>query len=122
MRLASHRSWLAAAGLLAFVVTAPAAMAFVQAGHLAPLTVSSGNPVTMTGAARAQTLNSSLTRSPMGPPMGIREPVSAPASEATTAPVPEPGTLVLTSLGLLALGAARRRWRGLRTSASPTIR
>jgi PEP-CTERM motif-containing protein len=122
MRIAAYSSWFAAAGLLAIVVAAPSAIAFVQAGHLAPLTIASGNPVTMAGAERAQPMSSSLTRSPMGPPMGIREPVAAPASEATTSPVPEPGTLALTSLGLLALGVARRRWRGLRTSTSPTIR
>ncbi len=35
-----------------------------------------------------------------------------PVSESTTVPVPEPGTMAMASLGLMALGATLRRRRG----------
>ena len=40
------------------------------------------------------------------------EPVFDPLSEGVTRPIPEPGTMVLASLGLLALGVSRRKRRG----------
>lgn len=43
-------------------------------------------------------------------------------SDEASAPIPEPGTLTLASLGLLALGSAMRKRRGAQAPASPRIR
>lgn len=40
------------------------------------------------------------------------EPIFDPLGEPVTRPIPEPGTMVLASLGLLALGVSRARRRG----------
>ena len=40
------------------------------------------------------------------------EPVFEPLTDGATRPIPEPGTMVLASLGLLALGVSRARHRG----------
>jgi uncharacterized protein (TIGR03382 family) len=45
-----------------------------------------------------------------GHPWNSRDPDQSPGGATT--PIPEPGTLTLASLGLLALGAARRKRRG----------
>ncbi len=46
------------------------------------------------------------------PPAPTIEPVYTPLGEAPSRPIPEPGTMILASLGLLALGASRARRRG----------
>ena len=40
------------------------------------------------------------------------KPLVDPVVEGTTRPIPEPGTMVLASLGLLALGVSRAKRRG----------
>ena len=53
------------------------------------------------------------TMAPQAPtPVPTTEPVFEPLVEGVTRPIPEPGTMILASLGLLALGASRARRRG----------
>lgn len=40
------------------------------------------------------------------------EPIYDPLVEGVTRPIPEPGTMILASLGLVALGASRAKRRG----------
>jgi len=47
-----------------------------------------------------------------GPPANPGQPTYDPFSEAPSRPIPEPGTMALASLGLLALGVSRARRRG----------
>jgi len=55
-----------------------------------------------------ESTNNTIPR-PEPQPLGVP---GAPNDETPTRPVPEPGTMALTSLGLLALGAAARKRRG----------
>jgi uncharacterized protein (TIGR03382 family) len=43
---------------------------------------------------------------------GLITPAEAPATEGPSQPVPEPGTMAMASMGLMALGATLRRRRG----------
>jgi hypothetical protein len=47
-------------------------------------------------------------------------PTTTPADETPSAPVPEPGTMALASLGLMALGASFRKRRAARAAAAVT--
>lgn len=89
-------------------LAAAPALAYVQPGHLQSKT-SSGN----SGGTTDGTDGGSLPTYP--------RPVAQPAGDPGTSfgddgeptkPVPEPGTMVLTSMGLIALGVAARRRRG----------
>jgi len=43
---------------------------------------------------------------------GIIAPSESPVTDGASAPVPEPGTMAMASMGLMALGATLRRRRG----------
>jgi len=81
--------------------------AYVQGGQLLDNGPQQGQAAP--GAVRAQRWMTGTA----GPatPLPTTEPVYEPLGEVTK-PIPEPGTMVLASLGLLALGASRARRRG----------
>jgi len=82
--------------------------AYVQGGQLLD-NAPSKDKATANGAVKMQRW---LTGTPgPGAPVPTTEPVYEPLGEVTK-PIPEPGTMVLASLGLLALGASRARRRG----------
>lgn len=99
------------AGVLAVLILAPpSAHTYVRVeAPLAPQTLDadagSGSP----SAAPAWDDDRALE------PLNGRGPGMRPLNERVTKPVPEPGTITLASLGLLAIGAALRRRRGSET-------
>ena len=85
--------------------------AYVQGGSLPDNQNAKGE----NGGARMQRWMevSPPTMAPHSPtPVPTTEPVFEPLVEGVTRPIPEPGTMILASLGLLALGASRARRRG----------
>jgi PEP-CTERM motif len=56
----------------------------------------------------------------VGKPWVGQGPKVAPPEETPSAPVPEPGTMTLAAMGLMAVGAAIRKRRGARTPAGTT--
>lgn len=93
--------------LLIFAAT-PVARAYVQGGDLL-----NGKHLDRNASAHpTTTTNMVLDRSRMRQPetpWGGHPPGQRPRDDETAAPIPEPGTLTLASLGLLALGAALRK-------------
>lgn len=86
--------------------------AYVQGGQLIDGNANSTH--SKDGAARMQKWMETTppNMSPAAPPVPTIEPVFEPLVEGVTRPIPEPGTMILASLGLLALGASRARRRG----------
>jgi hypothetical protein len=95
----------------ALTILATSAFAYVQSGHLP-------QPPPPTTTTRQYAPNGDLETTPLRDPAdsdlgrGInrRAPETTPGDRPTN-PVPEPGTMILTSMGLIALGAAVRRRR-----------
>jgi len=98
-----------ALALAALTLAATTAMAYVQPGQL-PQAHSKPSPIftPVDGGDRGLLPGANTT----DPVRGINHPVpdTRPGGGATN-PVPEPGTMMLASMGLIALGAAVKRRR-----------
>jgi hypothetical protein len=96
--------------LVLLAVLAAPSFAYVQSGHLLQ-----GQQSTSQGRSGhgSRWLDGEIGTGGGSPGIGITGgPVGAPISDDATRPIPEPGTMVLASLGLLALGVSRARRRG----------
>ena len=87
---------------LVALLAAPS-FAYVQSGPVLP-NAAPGQGVDVSARARK------WIDSPSDAPNIV--PLVTPVTEGATRPIPEPGTMVLASLGLLALGVSRAKRRG----------
>jgi hypothetical protein len=95
-------------GILATALMVSSAEAYVQVGHIQPQSAS--NPGDYTAPGPVEPLSRDKNKPRPRPRPGSKP--GPGTGETPTQPVPEPGTMALTSMGLLALGAAARRRRG----------
>ena len=110
MTLRVLSSLYAGACVLLILLTPSLARAFIQEGQ-AHITQSPDKVASEGPAATMPALETSRIL-PEGRLGQGRGPEREPLREDTSAPVPEPGTITLASMGLLALGLARRKRRG----------
>ncbi len=94
-------------GLAMLALLASPSFAYVQGGHLLQDQQVSGKAPSTDMLGRFRLSDGGVT--PLGGP--VINPLHDP-TETVTRPIPEPGTMVLASLGLLALGVSRARRRG----------
>ena len=100
--------------LATLTFAASTALAYVQPGHLpqtkpqsvqSPILAPGDDQGTTSGTGNSYPGSDVYRRQPGGRPPSDRPP------DGATKPVPEPGTMMLASMGLLALGAAVRHRR-----------
>lgn len=105
--------------VLVLFATTPVARAYVQGGDALI-----GKSLDGIASSRPPTSQSNWNKARLRPveqPWSNRRPGNAPMGEDPSAPIPEPGTLTLASLGLFALGAAMRRRRGTHAAAKSAV-
>ena len=88
--------------MLLALLAAPS-FAYVQSGQLLQ---NEGQTSTDSRAKTRRWMDSAPGTNP------VIDPVFNPLTDETAQPIPEPGTMALTSLGLLALGVSRAKRRG----------
>jgi hypothetical protein len=100
--------------LVVVAVAAAPAYAYVQVGHLTNQTPASATQMTPHIQPDGTFGAGDVGLAPLGPPTGHdgEDGEDDDRDAPPTRPVPEPGTLALASMGLLALGVAGRKRRG----------